>query len=45
VLLTKDWTAGLPFANKPYPEIIPSDDVENVVDDVGLEWTAQDLPT
>jgi cell division protein FtsA len=45
VLLTKDWAEALPFSSKPYPDVISADDVDNVVDDVGLDWDAQDLPT
>lgn len=45
VLLTKDWAEALPFSSKPYPEVISADDVDYVADDVGVDWTAQDLPT
>jgi cell division protein FtsA len=44
VLLTKDWAQGLPFTNKPYPEVISPDALDNVVDEIGLNWTPQDLP-
>lgn len=44
-LLTKGWTEGLPFTNKPYPEVISPDVLDNVVDEVGLTWSPQDLPT
>lgn len=44
-LLTKDWTSALPFASKPYPVVLAGDAVDNVVDDVGLTWSAQDLPS
>jgi len=45
VLLTKDWTQSLPFSNKPYPEVISPDDIDNAVDEVGLNWSPQDLPS
>ncbi len=45
VLLTKEWTQDLPFASRPYPEVIPADDVDNIIDEVGLAWNPQDLPS
>ncbi len=45
VLLTKDWAQNLAFTNKPYPEVIPADDIDNVIDEVGLDWSPADLPT
>jgi hypothetical protein len=44
VLLTKDWASELPFSSKPYPEIIPADNIDNAIDEVGLDWGPQDLP-
>ena len=44
-LLTKDWAQNLAFTSKPYPEVISADDVDNVVDEVGLNWNTSDLPT
>lgn len=45
VLLTKDWTLNLPFSSKPYPAVVSPDDADNVVDEVGLDWSPQDLPS
>ncbi len=45
VLLTKDWAQNLAFTSKPYPEVIPADDVDNVIDEVGLDWNSSDLPS
>jgi len=45
VLLTKDWAQNLPFSNKPYPEVISPDEIDNVIDEVGLDWAPRDLPT
>lgn len=44
LLMTKSWTEGLPFAKKPYPKIITPEDVDLVVDDVGLDWDDTDIP-
>jgi len=45
VLLTKAWATNLPFSNKPYPEVISPDELDNVVDDIGVNWAPQDLPS
>ncbi|MFA5010187.1 MAG: cell division FtsA domain-containing protein [Patescibacteria group bacterium] len=45
VLLTKDWTTELPFSSKPYPEVIAPDTVDDALDEIGVTWSPQDLPT
>ena len=44
VLLTKQWSEQLPFSRKPYPAVLKPDDLKNVVNETGEDWTPQDIP-
>lgn len=43
-LKDRKWSQDLSFRKKPSVRLIDSDDVGLVADELGLEWTAQDLP-
>lgn len=43
-LHTKAWWADLPFVKRPTIAIIHPDQIENVVDEIGLDWDESDIP-
>lgn len=44
VLLTKNWSAQLPFSKKPYPYVIKADEVTKIVDEVTEGLSPGDIP-